>query len=174
MKIIRQIVHSNKYLTLIGKRVKSYLHVMKNHDNYLNHAAELELPHVSVDNRNNAEEMFLYFWFAECKLYFEQYFVRLDKRRIAMSPSEWAVFRLDCDYQEYFEHRIKSAERALIRKAIKNGFTVRQISYDDYLDDIIEINCSKSERGGRPMSNDYIHAEKWEQIVKPVNPYIYI
>ncbi len=43
-----------------------------------------------------------------------------------------------------------------IRKARKNGYHVSAIAYDDHLDDIYDINRSKSQRQGRPMSQDYL------------------
>lgn len=167
------IIHSTPWLNSSAKWLKARMHVIKNMSDYKNRAVVLELPHVAYLKRTDSEAMFLYFWFSECNKYFSQYLIPIGMGKSALSPSEWAVFKLDCEYQDYFDHRIKSAERALIRKAIKNGFTVRKISYDEYLKEILEINRSKSERGGRPMSEDYLNAQKWEEVVRPINPDIY-
>lgn len=173
MKIIKTIIHSTPLFEATAKWLKSRVHVIRKMDDYKNRAVVLQLPHVAYSKHTDGKAMFFYFWFSECKKYFCQHLIPIGNGRSALSPSTWAVFRLDCDYQNYFDHRIKSAERALIRKAIKNGFTVRKISYDEYLNDILEINRSKSERGGRPMSDDYLHAQKWEEIVVPINPEVY-
>lgn len=59
-------------------------------------------------------------------------------------------------YDDYFKSLLKSPERALIRKAIKNGYICKEINYDDYLEDIYNINISKESRQGIRMTNDYI------------------
>lgn len=170
---LMHIIHSTPMLNKIAKCIKNRVHVLKNKSKYKNRSVVLELPHKAYVKHTDAEAMFLYFWFSECNKYFSQYLIPIGEDKVALSPSEWAVFKLDCKYEDYFDHRIKSAERALIRKAIKNGFSVRRISYDEYIDDILEINRSKSERGGRPMSEDYLNAQKWEELVSPINPDIY-
>lgn len=69
---------------------------------------------------------------------------------------DMGFFPINCNFNDYFANCIKSPERALIRKAIKNGYVCKEIDYDDYLDDIYQINISKSSRQGELMSQDYI------------------
>lgn len=59
-------------------------------------------------------------------------------------------------YDDYFKTILKSPERALVRKAIKNGFVCKEINYDDYLEDIHTINISKDSRQGMVMTDDYV------------------
>lgn len=67
---------------------------------------------------------------------------------------DYAYFPINISYDDYFKSLIKSPERALIRKAIKNGYTCRQIDYDEYLSDILEINTSRKSRQVEEMSLD--------------------
>lgn len=90
-----------------------------------------------------------------------------------LDGGSFATLPLVYSYDEYFTKCIKSAERALIRKAIKNGFSVQQIKYDEYLADIQEINNSATQRGGRDMIDDYKHVVARDKIVLPYNPNIY-
>lgn len=80
-----------------------------------------------------------------------------------------AYFPLQYDYNSYFSDCIKSPERALIRKAIKNEYSCKEINYDDYLNDIKKINESKESRQGEKMSLDYtknLHSR--QNIVKSI------
>jgi hypothetical protein len=45
--------------------------------------------------------------------------------------------------------------RQKVRRAIKMGYVFAPFEWDDYLDDIYEINTSKAERQGRPMTQAY-------------------
>ena len=85
----------------------------------------------------------------------------------------FAILRTEYDYEAYFTKCIKSQERALIRKAIKNGYSVKEIEYDSYIEEIREINISKDIRNGREMTDDYVHPKKRDCKVKPINPDIY-
>lgn len=78
---------------------------------------------------------------------------------------DFAYFPINISYDDYFINTIKSSERALIRKAIKNGYTCRQIDYDDYLSDILEINTSKVSRQGEEMSKDYLTLRPRQKIL---------
>lgn len=90
-----------------------------------------------------------------------------------MYKPKFAVLRAKYDYKTYFTQCIKSPERALIRKAIKNGYSVKEIAYDSYLLDIKEINTSKDMRNGCEMSDDYKYPKKRDCVVKPINSNIY-
>jgi hypothetical protein len=46
--------------------------------------------------------------------------------------------------------------RQKIRRAIKLGYTFQRFEYNDYLDDLYEINTSLSVRQGRAMSSSYM------------------
>jgi len=77
-------------------------------------------------------------------------------------------------YDDYFSNVIKSPERALIRKAIKNGFTCREINYDEYLEQIHLINISKGSRQGRGMSDDYVgKLSPRQSIIKDLGQNVY-
>lgn len=78
---------------------------------------------------------------------------------------DFAWFPLRYNYDAYFKEVIKSPERALIRKAIKNGYTCREINYDEHLDAIHEINTSKEFRMGKRMIDDYAGKLKPRQSV---------
>ena len=75
--------------------------------------------------------------------------------------------------EDYMKKCIKSPERALIRKSIKNGFVVKEINYDDHLGEIKEINNSKAERLGKEMTSDYRNPRVRDKVVKPYNPNIH-
>lgn len=68
-------------------------------------------------------------------------------------------------YDEYFKNVIKSPERALVRKAVKNGYSCREFKYDELLDDIHRINISKDSRQGSLMTSDYSEKLKPRQSI---------
>ena len=45
--------------------------------------------------------------------------------------------------------------RQKVRRGIKLGYEFAPFEFDDYLDDVYEINTSKDERQGRPMTQSY-------------------
>lgn len=127
----------------------------------------------------SAKQLYRYWWVAENIQYYKLPLVkyRLDisrskSRFLGDSPS-FAILPLHYSFDDYFANVIKSPERALIRKAIKNGITCKAINYDDFLDEVQWINLSKEERGGRPMSDDYRNLHLRDSIVKPYNSNIY-
>ena len=134
---------------------------------------QLELPEVPKKAGTLfPAEMYKFYLFAED--------IQVCQPKIIKTPKSWyypelsyAIIKTNYTYDEYFQQCIKSPERALIRKAIKNRYTIREIEYDDHLDEIREINTSKEQRGGRSMSEDYSHPKKRDSIVKPINPQIY-
>ncbi len=124
------------------------------------------------------KRVYKFYYFAENLQYYP--FIHLHKLFIwgntkykVLEGSSFAVIPLACSYDEYFAKCLRPAERALIRKAKKNGFTARQIKYDEHLIDIQEINNSKSQRGGRDMISDYKYVVARDSIVSPYNPDIY-
>ena len=112
-----------------------------------------------IDKQSSVRYNYQLSFFAEFSQYFKAdtgVLPGYDKNVKMYYTLDFAYFPVTCDYDEYFSKRIKSPERALIRKAIKNGFTCGEINYDDYLDDISEINNSKASRQGKSMSEDYV------------------
>ena len=134
---------------------------------------ELELPEVSKPYIPKA--LFPYFWFAAMYNWDNYLSIYLSiYRKIYVWRPTYAVLNLEgLTYDEYFSHHIRSAERALIRKAEKNGFVCKQINYDDYLDEILEINTSKTTRQGGEMTSDYTHVEKRDAILSLVDAKVY-
>ena len=137
---------------------------------------DILLPNLEKNKQNSysSEKLYLYWWVAENIQYYHlpliPYKVSLltKKRYLGDTPS-FAVFPLKYTFNTYFSNVIKSPERALIRKAIKNGIMCRPINYDEHLCDILEINMSKAIRGGRPMTNDYRNLHYRDAIVKAYN-----
>jgi hypothetical protein len=58
--------------------------------------------------------------------------------------------------KDYWNTVLTSKERNMIRKARLATIQVETIEYDDYLDDIYEINTSSLIRQGRPMKSTYL------------------
>lgn len=56
------------------------------------------------------------------------------------------------------------------RKAIKNGYTFKEINKNDYLDEIFEINTSAKERQGQEMSEKY-RIKQEEYLIEPAFKY---
>ena len=136
----------------------------------------LDLPNNATND--NLPNLYKYYYFSENLQYYP--FLRLHRLNIfggimykVLEGASFATLPLIYSYEEYFTKCLKSAERALIRKALKNGFTVQRIKYDDYLTDIQEINNSAVQRGGREMIDDYKHVVARDKIVSPYNPDIY-
>ena len=132
----------------------------------------------STENNEDTKSLYKFYYFAENLQYYP--FLRLHRLNIfgrimykVLEGASLATLPLVYQYEEYFTKSLKSAERALIRKAIKNGFTVQRIKYDDHLTDIQEINNSAVQRGGREMIDDYKHVVDRDKIVSPYNPDIY-
>lgn len=151
--------------------VKGWREVYYNHD-----ILPLELPvthtHTHKARRESAAELYKYYLFAEDLKAYQPQIIWTPKGWYYSDPT-YAIIEAQYAYDTYFQNCIKSAERALIRKAIKNNYSVREIQYDEYLDAIQEINTSKEERCGHKMTEDYTHPKKRDSIVKPVNPSIY-
>lgn len=124
------------------------------------------------------KDIYKYYYFAENLQYYHflhlhHLFISGNTKYKLLDGCSFATLPLVYSYDEYFAKCLKSAERALIRKAIKNGFTVRQIKYDEHLVDVQEINNSKAQRGGRDMIDDYKCVAARDKIVLPYNPDIY-
>ena len=119
------------------------------------------------------KELYRYCWFAENIQYFNLQLIKYKKNQYLFKNTQFAFFPLEYSFEEYFETVIKSAERALIRKSIKNGYYCKLINYDNHIEEITAINTSKEVRCGRQMSIDYIHPKKRAEIIKPYNPYLY-
>lgn len=165
------------------KSIISTLYIIQNKvrcifrsDAILRESQILSLP-VKAPN-DNLLNLYKYYYFAENFQYYP--FLRFHKLNIwgsvkykILEGCSFATLPLNYSYDEYFSRCLKSAERALIRKAIKNDFTVHQIKYDNHLADIQEINNSTVQRGGRDMIDDYKHVVARDKIVFPYNQDIY-
>lgn len=121
-----------------------------------------------LDNKINKNKyLYQLSFFAEFKQYFNsKYFYTNIKHDEIIIDISMASFPIVQDYESYFTKTIKSSERALIRKAVKNGFSCSRINYDEHLNEIYEINISKTERQNEKMSNDYISLKPRESIIK--------
>lgn len=157
----------------IRRKIKQRLALYKDSDK----AIVIELPYVNLDRKEwDAAELYLYYWFAENIQYFGfkptpfKTLFRKKKQYHLGQDAVYATFTLSSTFDKYFQDSIKSSERALIRKAIKNGFYCSPISYDEHYEAIIEINRSKAMRGGMSISEDYLHPRMRENIVGPYNP----
>ena len=126
----------------------------------------------------DAKSLYFFYWFAENLQYFPYQLIPIsthinkNNNKILWGAC-FSILHLNFTYDEYFKKVIKSPERALIRKAMKNGFYVQRIEYDDYLEQIKAINTSKAMRGGHEMDKDYINPKKRDVLIKPINPHIY-
>ncbi len=143
---------------------------------FLKDSLIISLP--EAQNNNQIFSLYKYYYFAENLQYYHflhlhHLFISGDTKYKLLDGYSFATLPLVYSYDEYFAKCLKSAERALIRKAIKNGFSVRQIKYDEHLVDIQEINNSKAQRGGRDMIDDYKHVIARDKIVLPYNPDVY-
>ena len=118
---------------------------------FLKDSLIISLP--EAQNNNQIFSLYKYYYFAENLQYYHflhlhHLFISGDTKYTLLDGCSFATLPLVYSYDEYFAKCLKSAERALIRKAIKNGFTVRQIKYDEHLVDIQEINNSKPNEAG--------------------------
>lgn len=51
--------------------------------------------------------------------------------------------------------KIGCKSRNMISKSVRNGYNTQVINFNDFLDDIYNVNISKSERQGQPMTQNY-------------------
>lgn len=141
---------------------------------YRDHSAvNLLLP--AAPDEYTAIKLYPYWWFSDIEQSFHSRVVYnvMKKYMYVCNPAFGIMCLKDITYDNYFSKYIRSSERALIRKALKNGFTCRPIKYDDYLPEIYEINTSKEERNGHEMSYDYTHVRHRDAIVSKVNAEVY-
>jgi len=160
-------------VNIIQRKIRYFLHPK----DILQTSQTLLLPN-TPNGIINLKSTYKFYYFAENLQYYP--FLHLHKlffcgntKYKLLDGYSFATLPLIYSYDDYFVKCLKSAERALIRKAIKNGFTVRQIKYDEHLVDVQEINNSKAQRGGRDMIDDYKCVAARDKIVLPYNPDIY-
>lgn len=152
---------------LAKKIIKAPIHVYRGGQNKKS-ALNNKTPVFMTPIEKSDSKLYLYqlSFFAEFYQYFGGKNAVLPKKRIpkAFEKSNssrmfyqlnFGYFPVQYSYDDYFANCIKSPERSLIRKAIKNGYTCREINYDDYLSQIHVINTSKISRQGEDMSSDY-------------------
>ena len=141
-------------------------------------AIKTKVPVIIIPLKKSQKDQYFYqmSFFAEFKQYFNAKELILPKskgQKHMFYTLDFAYFPITVSYDEYFTNTLKSSERALIRKAIKNGYSCKQINYDDYLSDILEINTSKISRQGEEMSPDYLTLKPRQKIVSSVGQTIY-
>lgn len=147
--------------------------------NYRYCALKNNVPIVITPILNNGSKQYLYqlSFFSEFSQYFNSKLASihgtLGKKKM-FYDLKFAFFPVKYSFEEYFKVCIKSPERAMIRKAIKNGYTCAKINYDDYLDDILLINTSKLSRQGEKMAYDYVKELKpREKIVSSIGQKVF-
>ena len=160
------------YKTLIPCFIKN---IIKNKINRRKILKENKLTIFPLDNKINKNKyLYQLSFFAEFKQYFNlKYFYTNIKHDEILIDISMASFLINQDYESYFSKTIRSSERALIRKATKNGFSCKRINYDEYLNEIYEINISKTERQNEKMSDDYLNLKPREKIVTNIGQSVY-
>lgn len=139
----------------------------------------VRLPELPAQFQYLPEQLYQYWWVAEniqyygLPLYKYQFRLSKTKTKYLGDTQTFAIIHLDYSFEDYFTKAIKSPERALIRKAMKSGITCRPIDYDDYLGDVLSINLSKEERGGRTIAEDYRNLHFRDRIVKSYGARVY-
>lgn len=138
----------------------------------------LSIPPTSETDSKNVVKLYKLYWFAEQLQYYNLKLVLVNgmfkkHQEYLLDGAMYAVFQLYYTFDEYFKECIKSPERALIRKSIKNGFICKPIKYDDYLKDIIEINHSKAIRQGTNISDDYKNVLHRDCLLAPYTQGLY-
>jgi len=63
-----------------------------------------------------------------------------------------ALIKIKNDYFKNLDRK----SRQMITKAQRRGYTYREFNYNDYLQDMYEINTSKAERQNKPMTESYL------------------
>lgn len=58
---------------------------------------------------------------------------------------------------DYFNTILDAKSRNMVRKCVSHEYTFRTYAFNDYLDDMTEINTSKPYRSGGPMTEAYTH-----------------
>lgn len=89
---------------------------------------------------------------------------RAGGRPIVAPARALALLETPDDMAAYLK-RIGDKSRNMVRKAHRSGLVYRAFDRNDYLDDLFEVNTSKSERQGREMSPAY------REPLKPARPH---
>lgn len=139
----------------------------------------MNAPHVVIKQDTSLDDrlkLYQLSFFAEFSQYFGARTVKVQDAKYGMGELiyniDFCFFPLGNSYVEGFDayfKQVKCAERALIRKAQKNGFLCKSICYGEHLDEVFAINTSKDERQGKNMSEQYVkYPLDHEAIVKSV------
>lgn len=113
-------------------------------------------------------------WYLEWEKYIHHVDIRDIKKCARLYYSRTVgTIKINMTYEDYFLKKIKSSERALIRKAQKKGYYCQRINYDDYLEDVKRINNSRIERQGMEMDADYQYPREREKKVRLIGQDIF-
>lgn len=112
------------------------------------------------------QALYGYYWLAEQIQYFNMrmiiaYSFTRNEKIYKLEGKEYATLPLSYDFDDYMTKVIKSPERALVRKAIKNGYKCMPIVYDNYLEEIICINTEKSRIQGKQIGKEKLPAREF-------------
>lgn len=91
------------------------------------------------------------------KLYYENNCISYERKP--------AMIVLNKKHDEYLK-QIGCKSRNMIQKSLRNGYSANVINYNDYIDDIYEVNISKPIRQNKPMKEGYV---KKPIMVKRIN-----
>jgi hypothetical protein len=71
------------------------------------------------------------------------------------SLNKWSLWCSDFDGSDDYFENLTAKSKNMVRKARKRGYVYHGFDYNNYLQDIYEINTSKSVRQGKPMTSSY-------------------
>ncbi len=136
---------NNIFQWFYGK-VQSYISIQK----AIKQMEWIDLEVKGLDSKKTYEDLF------KCKIINKNY---IDKQKnIALLP-------IPSSYNDYLRGKAKQALRTNVNRATKQGYYCNYLNGIDFLDDIMDINRSSDQRGGREMEERYINREMVEQFL---------
>ena len=130
---------------VIGK-VKSYLYIKKS-------ISEMEWIDLDVQGEQS-------------KNIYEQLFnIKIQNKDYINKQKNLALLSVPGSYNEFTRGKSKQALRTNVNKSIKEEYTCRSFKGEEYIDDIMEINLSSCERGGREMEERYTDRKQVEKFL---------
>lgn len=100
----------------------------------------------------------------ECskEIYEQLFHIKIKKKDYINKQKNLALLTIPNTYEEYTRGKAKQALRTNVNKSKKEGYKCRCFSGAEYIDDIMEINRSSNERGGREMEARYTDRKQVE------------